>query len=185
MLNLGLISPIKRHLNLEMPSTRLTTEQMPRGWFKSPTLISMANNPSSSAAKILKKKGGDMLKRLWGIIKRPKSVTGNDLASQSNLTQDFVTSAFGGHDPVLGNDAGSTEPTTSSKHLIDDDLASFQMTKIPLFMVCTVLNAYLADLADLAHHPDPTDPFQSAKLPSSNFPDLSSSAVDQGELQYA
>ena len=56
-----------------------------------------------------------MLKHLRGVFKRPQSV--NDLASQSNLTQRFVSSAFGDHDPVLGNEVGSTEPTTSSKHI--------------------------------------------------------------------
>ena len=42
----------------------------------------MADQPSSTAAKKLKKKGADMVKRLQGRFRRPKSVNDLDSASQ-------------------------------------------------------------------------------------------------------
>jgi hypothetical protein len=90
----------------------------------SPTLTSMADQPSSTAAKKSQKKGRGIVKRVRDLIKRPKPA--NDSASQSNSAS--VSSAFGAHDPVPDNDAGSGEPTASSKYthlsVIDDDLAS-------------------------------------------------------------
>ena len=52
--------------------------QMPRGSFKSPTLISMADQPSSTAAK---KKGADMVKGQFQ-VRHPKSINDLDSASQ-------------------------------------------------------------------------------------------------------
>ena len=76
----------------------------------------MADQPSSAAAKKSKKKGRGVVKFVRDLIKRPgKSV--NDSASQSNLTQVSVSSAFGTHDSAQGNDAGSAEPTASSKYI--------------------------------------------------------------------
>ena len=69
-----------------------------------PTLISMADQPSSTAAKKmknLKKGGGKAVKFVQDLFKRPKSA--NDSASQSNSTR--------------GNDAGSTELTASCKYI--------------------------------------------------------------------
>ena len=76
----------------------------------SPTLIPMADQPSSSAAKKSKKKGGGVGKLFQNLVtnKRPKS----ESATQSNSTQVSV-SAFGAHDPVPKNDVA--EPTASSK----------------------------------------------------------------------
>ena len=71
----------------------------------------MADQPSSIAAKKAKKKGGDMVKRVRDLFKRPKSI--NDSASQSNLIRVSLSPALGDHDSVQGNGAGSTEPTVS------------------------------------------------------------------------
>jgi hypothetical protein len=92
---------------------------------------------------------------------RPKSV--NDWASQLNSTRVPVSSAFSAYDPIQKNDAEGAEPTASSKYN----------------------GSILANLVDLAHHPDPTAPFQSVRPLSSSVPDLPGSAVGQGELQYA
>jgi hypothetical protein len=91
--------------------------RLPRGCFASflsLALISMADQTSSTAAKKSKKKGGGIVKLVWDMIKRPKS---NDSASQSNLTRVSVSSTSGAHDPIPGNDAGSAEPTASSKYI--------------------------------------------------------------------
>jgi len=56
---------------------------------------------------------------------------------------------------------------------------------LPSIRVCTVLDSHLTDLADSAHHPDPVIRFQSTSPPLSSVPDLLSSAVSQGEIQYA
>jgi hypothetical protein len=82
----------------------------------------MADQPP----KKFQKKGGGILKRARDLIKRPKPA--NDSASQSNSTRfsASVSSALGAHHLVPGNDAGSAEPTASSKYIhlcvIDDDL---------------------------------------------------------------
>ena len=68
-------------------------------------LISMADRPSSTAAKISK----TFLKPFRGLVKRPKLA--NALASPSNSTRVSVSSASDAHDPVPGNGAGSAEPT--------------------------------------------------------------------------
>ena len=150
-------------------------------WF-SPTLISiMADQPSSTAAKKLKKKGGGIERLFRDLIKRPKPA--NDSASQSNPTR---TSAFGAHDPVQGNYAGSAEPTASSEYI--GSILVLSMTNWSLsrcqcyFESGYVLGSYVADLADLAHHTDPTTPFQSARLTSSSDPD--DLLGPQGELKY-
>jgi hypothetical protein len=122
-----------------------------------PLLITMADHPSSTAAKKSKKKG---LKLLRDLIKRPISASVS--AIQSNSTRDSLSSAFGAHDLVPGNDAGSTKSTASSKYI-----------------------SSILLLSNLPYRPDPTEPFQSAKYPSSSDPDLLGSAVGQGELQYA
>ena len=78
----------------------------------------MADQPSSTAAKKSTKKGGGVVKFVRDLIKRPgKSFDCDDSASQSNSTQVSVSSAFGAHDPTQGNDAGSPEPTASSKYI--------------------------------------------------------------------
>ena len=74
-------------------------------------LITMADQPSSTAAKKSKNKA-DLIKHVRGLFKRPKSM--NDSASQSNVTQASVNSALNDHDPVLGNEA---ELKTSSKYM--------------------------------------------------------------------
>ena len=76
----------------------------------SPTLISMADQPSSTAVKKSKKKGGGIIKKLFrDLIKRSQSV--DDLASQ------FKLNSTRAHNPVPGNDAGSAEPMASSKYI--------------------------------------------------------------------
>ena len=75
----------------------------------------MADQPSSTAAMKLKKKGGRIVKFFRDVIKRPK--TANDSASQSNSTRVSVPSAFGAHDPVPGNDVGSAEPKALGKYI--------------------------------------------------------------------
>ena len=91
----------------------------------------MADQPTSTAAKKSKKGGGIVKKLFRDLIKRP-----NESASQSNATRVSV-SAFGDHDPVLGNDVGSAETMSSSKQIclhlcvIDDDFASLQMSMLP------------------------------------------------------
>ena len=155
-------------------------------WF--PTLISMADQPSSSAAKRSKKKGGSMKKLFRDLFRPPNSLaaTGSDSASQSNSTLVSVSSAFGSHDPVPGKDAGSAGPMVSSKYIasilvLSTTIRPLQMTKLPWIKVYTVLISYFADLADLAHHPDSTAPIQLAR-PSSSVRNLLGSAVGQGEL---
>ena len=71
----------------------------------------MTNQHSPTAAK--KSKKGGCVKVFWDLIKRLKSA--NDSASHSNSTPVSV-SAFGAHDPVLGNNARSAELTASSKY---------------------------------------------------------------------
>ena len=153
--------------------------------------LTMADQPSSTAAKKSKKKDGGMVKLFRDLVKRPKSA--NNSTSQSNSTRVSVSSAFVAHDPVPENDTGSAEPTASilsSKCIVSilvlstTTWPSIQIAMLPWIRVCTILNSYLADLADLAHHPDPTAPFQSAGPPTS-VPDLLDPAVGQGELQYA
>ena len=70
--------------------------------------ISMADQLSSIAAKRYLKPF-----KFRDLIKRPKSA--NDSASESNSTLVSVSSAIGAHDPIPGNNAGSVEPTASSK----------------------------------------------------------------------
>ena len=65
----------------------------------------MADQPSS-AAKKLKKKGGGIIKFVRDLIKRAEST--NDSTNQSLSTQVSVP----------GNDAGSAEPTASSKCIL-------------------------------------------------------------------
>ena len=80
----------------------------------SPTLIiAMADQNLTSAAKKSKKKGRGIAKLFRDLTKQPQSATDNlnDLASQSNSTRVSVFSAFGAHDSVPGNDAGSAEPS--------------------------------------------------------------------------
>ena len=94
----------------------------------------MTNQHSPTAAKKLKKDG--CVKVFRELIKRLKST--NDSASHSNSTPVSV-SAFGAHDPVLGNNARSAELTASSKYslhldiigIINDNLASLQMAMLP------------------------------------------------------
>ena len=79
----------------------------------------MADQPSSTTAKESKKRG--MVKFFRDLIKQPKSA--NNPASQSisaqvSVSSAFGASAFGAHDPVRGNDAGSAEPTASSKYIV-------------------------------------------------------------------
>ena len=155
--------------------------------FWSLTLISMADQPSSTAAMKSKKKGGGIVKLFRDVIKRPKTV--NDSASQSNLTRVSVPSAFGAHDPVPGNDAGSAEPTASGKYIgfhlsvIVNDLASPDgNATLNQGIYCSEFISCRS--SGLSHHPDPTAPIQSAN-PLSSVPDLLGSAVAQGELQYA
>ena len=69
----------------------------------------MADQPSSTAAKKSKKKGGGIVNLFRDLIKRPKSA--NDSASQSNSARVSDSSTFGTHDPVP---AGSAEPTNST-----------------------------------------------------------------------
>ena len=83
--------------------------------FWSPTLISMADQPPSNAAKKSKQKGGGIAKLFRDVIRRPKSA--NDSASQSNLTRVSFPPTVGAHDPVAENDAGSSEPTVASKYI--------------------------------------------------------------------
>jgi hypothetical protein len=93
--------------------------------FLSVVLISMADQTSPTAAKKSKKKCWDLMKsykkgrgigkRVLDVIRQPKSA--NDSASQSNSTRVSVSSASGAHDPLPGTDAGSAEPTASSKYI--------------------------------------------------------------------
>jgi hypothetical protein len=78
-------------------------------------LISMADHPSSTAAKQSKKKGGGIVKRFRHLFKRSKSA--NDSVSQSNSTRVSVSSATGADGPAPGNDAGSAAPMASSKYI--------------------------------------------------------------------
>jgi hypothetical protein len=70
----------------------------------------MADQPSFTAARKSKKKGGGVVKLFRDLIKRPKSA--NDSASQSSSTR----AAFGDYDPVAEN-AGSPEPMASGKYI--------------------------------------------------------------------
>ena len=73
--------------------------------------LSMADQPSSTAALKSKKKGGG-IKNFRDLIKRPKSA--NDSASsQLNSTLVSVSSEFDDHDLVPGKDAGNVESTAS------------------------------------------------------------------------
>ena len=83
--------------------------------FLSLALIFMADQTSPTPAKKSKKKGGGIAKRVLDLFKRPKSV--NDSASQLNSTRVSVSSASGAHDPLRETDAGSAEPTASSKYI--------------------------------------------------------------------
>lgn len=83
----------------------------------------MANQTLPTAAKKLKKKCRVVAKLVSDLIKRPKSAS----ASQSNSI------SVSSHDPVPETDAGSAEPTASSKYIgsilssvIDDDLTYLQ-----------------------------------------------------------
>jgi hypothetical protein len=67
----------------------------------------MADQLSSTAAKKLKMKGRGIVKPFQDLFKRPKS----------SSAQVSTSSAFGAHDSVPGNDAGSAEATVSSKHI--------------------------------------------------------------------
>ena len=95
----------------------------------------MADPPSSTAVKKSKKKGGGIVKLFRDVIKRPKLA--NDSASQSNQTRVSVPFAVDVHESIIGNDAGSAEPTASSKYIwlhlstIDDDLTFLQMAMLP------------------------------------------------------
>ena len=64
------------------------------------------------AAKKSKKKDGGVVKLFQNLIKRPNK-SANDSASQSTSAQVSAVS----HDSDPGNDAGSAEPTTSSKYI--------------------------------------------------------------------
>ena len=73
----------------------------------------MADQPTSTAAKKSKKKGGGVVNLFQNLIKRPKPANDSaSISSQSNLTR---VSAFGADDPSPGNDEGSAEMTASSK----------------------------------------------------------------------
>ena len=67
----------------------------------------------SSAPKKWKKKGGDIIKFVRDLIKRPKSA--NDSTGQFHPTQVSGSPAFVAHVP--GNDSGSAEPTASGKYI--------------------------------------------------------------------
>ena len=79
------------------------------------TIISMADQPSSTAAKKSKKMGGGVVKFVRNLIKRPSKLA-PDSTSHSNSTQASVSSAA--HDSAQGNDAGSAEPMVSSECII-------------------------------------------------------------------
>ena len=68
------------------------------------------------AAKKLKKKDGGVVKLFQDLIKRNKSA--NASASQSTSAQVSAVS----HDSDPGNDAGSAEPTVSSKYIDIDSI---------------------------------------------------------------
>jgi hypothetical protein len=125
--------------------------QFPAWSGKSRNYLSDMDDRSNAAKK--SKKSGGILRGLVYLIKRSKPAN-----AHPNSTRP-------------GNDiAASAEPTPSGKYLsvIYDDSTSLQVA-----MVRTVLNSYLEDLADSAHHPDPTTPFRSARpSPSSSTPDL-------------
>lgn len=116
----------------------------------------------SNAAKKLKKRGG-ILRGLKNLIGRSKPAN-----AHPNSTRP-------------GNDiAASAELTPSGKYLsvVYDDSTSLQVA-----MVRNVLNSYLTDLADSAHHPDSTTPFQSARpSSSSSTPDLWLGGSSQGKI---
>jgi hypothetical protein len=79
-------------------------------------LLSMANQHSSTAERKLTKKGGaNFLKRIWDLIKRPKS--GNAEANPSNLNPGSVSSASV-HEPVPGKDGGGTAEPTAAREFI-------------------------------------------------------------------
>ena len=92
-------------------------------------LISMADRPSSTTAKMSKM----FLKPFRGLVKRPKSA--NASASLSNSTRNFVSSASGAHDPVPGKDAKGAERTVSGKYigsiLVLSDSTSLQAAMLP------------------------------------------------------
>ena len=113
--------------------------------FLTPSLISMADQPSTAARKSKKKDGGVVKNLFRDLIKRPKLA--NDLASQANSIQ---VSTFGAH-RVSGNDAERMEPTASSKYIGS------------ILLLSTI---------GLAYHTDPTAQFHSARLVLSSDPDL-------------
>ena len=96
------------------------------------SLITMADQPSSTAAMKSKKKGGKVKKLFRDLIKRPKSA--NDSASQSNSTPVSVSSAFDAHDLAPGNDAGGTK--SSSKYIW---LFLVLLTRIGLSLLLQIL----------------------------------------------
>ena len=83
-----------------------------------PLLIPMADQHLTTAAKKSKKKGGGgMVKLFRDLIKQPKSANDSG-TNQSNSTRFSISSAFGVHDSVPGNDAGSVKSTASSKCIL-------------------------------------------------------------------
>ena len=124
----------------------------------SPTHIdlTMADQPSSTAAKKSKKKGRVIVNYIRDLVKRPKS--DKDSASQSNMAGVSFSSASGTQYPVPGDDAGSVA-TASSKY------------------IDSIIVSSMKDLAS----PDPTlGPFQAAPVP-----EMPVSDVGQGGLEYA
>ena len=93
-------------------SQRIELPDLP--WGCSNVIISMADQPSSTAANKPKKNGGSLVKFVRDLIKRPNK-SGNNSTSQSNLTKASVASAA--HRSAQGNDAGIAEPTASSKYV--------------------------------------------------------------------
>jgi len=150
----------------------------------------MADQHSSTAKKKSTKKGGaSCLKLVWDLIKRPKSA--NAAANPSNLNPSSVSSASGVHDHVPGNDAGTAEPTARefigyiSMLLTTNQPLSRRQCCFPSgYVLSTVLDSFLGDLADSAHSPGHTSPSWSARPPLSSDPHLLGSTVGRGEIRY-
>ena len=78
----------------------------------SPTLISMADQPSSTAAKKSKEKGGGIvLVELFRDVIKPPKLANYPVENQTRVSVPFAVDA---HESITGNDAGSAEPTASS-----------------------------------------------------------------------
>jgi hypothetical protein len=117
----------------------------------------MTDQPSSTATKKSKKKGRGVVNFIRDLVKQPKSA--NDSASQSGSVSSASTTRY----HVPGNDAGSAEPTASSKYIV----------------------SYLSVIGEDWASPDPRAPVQSAMARPPIVPYLPVSAVSQSELRYA